>query len=296
MSLPRLLRIARQRLRSLLRSDSVDVELAHELTFHFDQLVAEYVDSGMSEDEARHAAKRAIGNIPLLEEQCRDTRAMTWLRDLRLDVVYGARMLRRNPGFTLVALISLALGIGANTAILSVIGAVLQDRLPIANDDRLVVIRTYPLDNPAQETHALVADYFTWRDENRSFDVIGAAMGHNADFGAESHGVPAERIPGQLITPDTFSALGVQPAVGRVFTSDDTTGEVPARVIIISHRLWQRRFDARSDIIGREVRLDRVNRTVVGVMPEGFRYPNEGCDYWIPFRLNQSDERNPQRF
>jgi len=251
MSLLRVLRIARQRLRSLFRGDAVDVELSDELSFHVDQLVAEYIDNGMTADEARHAARRAIGNIPLLEEQCRETRAVNWLHDVRQDVVYGLRMLRRNPGFTLVALLSLALGIGANTAILSVIGAVLQDRLPIPNDDRLVVIRTYPLDNPVQETHALVADYFTWRDENRSFDVIGAAMGNNADFGAESDGAPAERIQGQSISPDTFSALGVRPALGRVFTPDDTTGELPARVIIISHRLWQRRFGAHSNIVGR---------------------------------------------
>src|SRR5262245_32409068 len=142
MSLPRFLRIARQRLRSLFRRESVDVELSNELSFHFDQLVAEFIDRGMTVDQARHAARRAIGNIPLLEEQCRDTRAVTWLHDLRQDIGYGVRMLRRNPGFTLVALLSLALGIGANTAILSVIGAVLHDQLPIPHDDRLVVIRT----------------------------------------------------------------------------------------------------------------------------------------------------------
>src|SRR5262245_58884767 len=139
MSLPRLLRIARQRLRSLFRPDSVDGELSDELSFHFDQLVAEYIDSGMTAKEARQAARRAIGNIPLLEQQCRDTRAVTWMQDVRQDVVYGLRMLRRNPGFTLVAVLSLALGIGANTAILSVIDAVLRGGLPIPHDDRLVV-------------------------------------------------------------------------------------------------------------------------------------------------------------
>ncbi|HEY1304602.1 MAG TPA: ABC transporter permease [Vicinamibacterales bacterium] len=296
MSLRRFLRIARQRLRSLFRRDSVDLELSDELSFHFDQLVAEYIDNGMTADQARNAARRAIGNIPLLEEQCRDTRAVTWVQDVRQDVVYGLRMLRRNPGFTLVAVLSLALGIGANTAMLSVIDAVLRGGLPIPHDDRLVVLRTYPFDGPEQETHALVSDYFAWLDENRSFDLIGASMGNSADFGAESEGAPPERIGGQLITPDTFSALGVKPTLGRVFVLDDTTGDVPARVIIISHRLWQQRFGGRSDIIGRELRLDRVNRTVVGVMPTGFQYPSDSNDYWIPFRMDRAQERNPQRF
>src|SRR5262245_4383970 len=292
----RVVRIARQRLRSLFRQDAVDAELGDELAFHFDQLVEEFRDRGMCPRDARLAARRAIGNLPLIEEQCRDTRAVTWLHDMRQDLVYGARMLRRNPGFTVVALASLSLGIGANTAILSVIGAVMRDGLPIPNDDRLVVLRTYPLDNPQQETHALVSDYFTWRDESRSFDLIGATMGYNADFGSEEDGTPAERIGGQLATPATFAALGVQPTLGRVFNENDTAGQTPARVIILNYRLWQRRFGGRVDIIGRELRLDRVNRTVIGVMPETFQYPNDQSNYWIPLRLERAQQRNPQRF
>ena len=196
----RLLRVARQRWRALFRRDAVDEELARELSFHVEQLTQEFVERGMSEREAQLAARRAVGNISLLEEQSRDTRKVAWLHDFRQDVLYGARMLRRNPGFTVVALASLALGIGANTAILSVIDSVLRDRLPIPRDDRVVVLRTFPLDSPAQETHARIVDYFAWRDESRSFEVMGAAMGHNADFGADAGGVPAERIGGQSIT------------------------------------------------------------------------------------------------
>jgi len=298
MSVTRLARIARQRIRSLFHKDDVDAELSSELAFHFDQLVIEYIDSGMTEHEARVAARRAIGNMVLLEEQCRDARAVTWLHDLRQDVVFASRMLRRTPMFTAVALASLALGIGANTAILSVIDAVLRNPLPVSDEDRVVVLRTYPIDNPQQETHALVSDYFTWRDESRSFDVMGAAMGHNADFGADVSGAPSERLPGQSITADAFAALGVHPLLGRVFTTDDeaTAGGPPTRVIVISYRLWQGRFGGRSDIVGQQLRLDRVNRTVVGVMPDSFRYPNEGVTYWIPMRMNRSQVRNPQRF
>jgi hypothetical protein len=294
----RLLRVARQRLRALLRRDAVDDELARELSFHLEQLTQEYVERGLSEHEARLAARRAVGNIPLLEEQSRDTRRVTWLHDLRQDVVYGARMLRRNPGFTVVALASLALGIGANTAILSVIDTVLRDRLPIPRDDRVVVLRTFPLDSPGQETHARILDYFAWRDETRSFAVMGAAMGHNADFGAADGGAPPERIGGQSMTADAFAALGVQPLLGRTFTAEDEQDSSSAlpRVIILSHRVWQRRFLGRPDIVGQQVRVDRVNRTVIGVMPEAFRYPNEQTSYWIPLPMNRSQDRNPQRF
>ena len=292
----RFLRVARQRLRALFRRDAVDDELARELSFHVEQLTQEFVERGMSERDARLAARRAIGNIPLLEEQSRDTRAVGWLHDLRQDVIYGARMLRRNPGFTVVALASLALGIGANTAILSVLDSVTRDRLPIPHDDRVVVLRTYPLDDPSQETHARIADYFAWRDANRSFDLMGAAMGHNADFGADEGG-PAERIAGQSISAESFAALGAQPLLGRLFTEDDEPSEnVPARVIVLSHRLWQRRFFGSPDVIGQQVRLERVNWTVIGVMPETFRYPNEQTSYWVPLRMDRSQQRNPQRF
>ena len=296
--LPRLLRVARQRWRALFRRDAVDEELARELSFHVEQLTQEFVERGMSAREAQLAARRAVGNIPLLEEQSRETRKVDWLHDLRQDVLYGARMLRRNPGFTVVALASLALGIGANTAILSVIDTVLRDRLVIPRDDRVVVLRTFPLDNPAQETHARIVDYFAWRDASRSFDVIGAAMGHNADFGADAGGAPPERIGGQSITADAFAALSVQPMLGRTFTVQDEqeSENAPSRVIILSHQLWQRRFFGRPDVIGQQVRLDRINRTVVGVMPETFRYPNEQTFYWIPMRMERSQDRNPQRF
>jgi predicted permease len=296
--LPRLLRIARQRLRALFRRDEVDDELARELSFHVEQLTQEYVEGGMSEREARLAARRVVGNIPLLEEQCRDTRTVAWLHDVRQDLIYGARMLRRNPGFTVVALASLALGIGANTAILSVLDTVSRAELPIPRDDRVVVLRTYPLDDPAQETHARIVDYFAWRDEHRSFDMIGAAMGHNADFGEETSGALAERIGGQSISAEAFAALRARPLLGRTFTDEDeqASEKTPTRVIVLSHRLWQRRFSGRADIIGQHVRLDRINRTVVGVMPEAFRYPNEQTNYWIPLRMDRSQDRNPQRF
>jgi putative ABC transport system permease protein len=292
----RLFRILRQRLRALFRRDSIDAELNQELAFHLEHLIQEFVERGLPLEDARHAARRAIGNIPSLEEQCRDHRSVTWIHDLRRDVTYGLRMLRKNPGFTLVAVLSLALGIGANTAVVSVLDGVFRGPSPIPDDERLVVLRTFPLDGRRFVTHATLSEYFAWRDASRSFETMGVSLGHNADFGADAGGAPAERINGQSMSPDAFVALGVRPIIGRVFTSEEALGDVPERVIVISHRLWQRRFGGRPDILDLQVRLDRVDRTVIGVMPEGFRYPSEVTDYWIPLPLDRSEFRGPRRF
>ena len=297
MTLSRLLRVARQRLRAVFHKDAADAELSRELALHFELLVDEFKAEGMPLEEAQRAARRAIGNIPLLEAQCRDHRRVSWFHDLRQDVIFGMRMLRGNPGFTVVAVLSLAIGIGANTAILSVIDAVLRAGLPIPNDAQVVVVRTYPQDNPKQETHALLDDYFVWREGNRSFEVMGLALGNQADFGADGDSAPAERIQGQAVTGGTLSALAVQPILGRVFTASESDIGPPEPVAIISHRLWQRRFGSRADIIGQRARLDRVNRTIIAVMPEGFHYPNEGVEYWIPLAVDEPSKLpNRQRF
>jgi putative ABC transport system permease protein len=206
-------------------------------------------------------------------------------------------MLRRNPGFTAVAVLSLAIGIGANTAILSVMDAVVSAGLPFPNDERLVVVRTHPLDNPAQETHALLDDYVAWRDANRSFEAMGLALGNQADFGADGDELPAERIQGQAVTGGTLAALAVQPIAGRIFTTSEGDTGPPEPVVVISHRLWARRFGSRADIIGRTARMDRVNRTIIGVLPDGFHYPNAGVDYWIPLEVYEPSQLpNRQRF
>ena len=169
--------------------------------------------------------------------------------------------------------------------------SVLRARLPIPNAERVVVVRTFPLDNTGAGDPRAADDYDTWRDENRSFDVMGLALGNQADFGADGDNAPAERIQGQAVTGGTLAAIGVSPFIGRVFTGSENDLGPPEPVIVLSHRLWQRRFGGRADVIGRTARLDRVNRTIIGVMPEGFHYPNEGVDYWIPLAVDQ-----PARF
>src|SRR4051794_7653829 len=150
MTLSRLLRIGRQRTRSLVSGSDLDAEVASELAFHFDRLVEEYIAQGLTPEQAAISAHRALGNVPLVEEQCRDTRGVGRLEGLFHDVLYGLRMLRRSPNFTLTAAVSLAIGIGANAALLSVVFAVLRGPLPFPEPDRLIVFRTFAIEQPAQ--------------------------------------------------------------------------------------------------------------------------------------------------
>jgi putative ABC transport system permease protein len=195
-----------------------------------------------------------------------------------------------------VAVASLALGIGANTAILAVMNTVMRERVSYATDARLVVARTHPEENPQRETHASIAEYFAWRDHSRSFEGMSASLGNQADFGADSERVPAERIQGQATTATLFGLLGVQPALGRVFTEAEDAVRAPDRVIVLSHRLWQRRFGGDAGVLGKEVRMNAVVARIIGVMPEGFHYPNDGVEYWVPLRADRSQVSSPERF
>jgi len=296
MSLSRRWRILRHRVRAVLRKDVLDAELARELAFHCDLLEAENVADGMAGAEARNAARRMLGNTGLIEEQCRDQRRVGWLHDLWQDVRYAARLLRKNAGFTAVAVASLALGIGANTAILGVMQSVLFGSLHLPDAGRLVVVLTAPLGNPRQTSLAAVPDYFAWKEQSRSFQAIGASLNDQKDLGSEENGRPAERVAGQGATPGMFAALGVQPMLGRVFTEEEDQIEHPAPVIVLSQRLWQRRYNGDTGILGKRVRLNSEALTVIGIMPADFRYPNESTEYWVPLALNRYQLQGSARY
>jgi putative ABC transport system permease protein len=282
--LPRLFRVWRLRLRSLVRKDAVDTELHRELAFHFDELVADKIAEGLSPNAARQAAQRALGNVAALEDYCRDERRVTWLHDLRLDVVYGMRMLRKHPGLTTIAIASLALGIGANAAVLGAFDALLFQGLPVPESDRLVAIQSAPLDNPDQLGGLSLVDYAALRDSAQVFVTIDASIKWAGDIAADGPGHPAERIVGQLVTPGWLSMLGIHPVLGRVFTEDESQPGAP-QPIVISHGLWERRFGADQNILDRQIRIDGGSKIVVGVMPAEFRYQDPTVDYWVPLRV-----------
>jgi hypothetical protein len=275
MSLPRLLRIASQRLRAAARQDTLDSELEKELAFHLDQLTAEYVEAGLAPAEARRAAQRDLGNLPLVAEQCRDTRRVSWLHDVRQDVAYGLRALRRNPVVSGVIVASLAFGIGANTAVVGAIDAIMHVRLPVFEADRVVAIRTYREETPAQNRPATIGDYGAWTEQQRSFELLALMLGNQSDL-SDAGGSPPERIQGVSASAELFPLLRVRPLLGHAFTTDEARRALPALPLVISHRLWQRRFGGAADVIGTRVRLGRRVAYIVGVMPQGFHYPSGG--------------------
>jgi putative ABC transport system permease protein len=292
----RLLRVWRLRLRSLFRSDAVDTELHRELAFHVDRLIAEKIEEGLSPAEAREVACRTFGNLAALEEQCRDERRVNWIDDVRQDIVYGVRILRKHPGFTAVAAGSLALGIGANAAVLGAFDALLVRGLPVPHADRLVAIQGVPLDNPSQLAANSLADYAAFRDRSRSFDLIDASIRWTHDAASDEPGAPPERLVGYRVTPGWLTMIGIEPEMGRVFSDAESRPYYPTPVIVISHAFWQRRFGGAPDVLNRQIRVQGVARTIVGVMPASFRYQEPGIDFWMPLHVGPEPDPGGRLF
>jgi putative ABC transport system permease protein len=198
------------------------------------------------------------------------------------DILYGFRMVVKKPAFTSIAVLSLALGIGANTVIFSLINTTLLRSLPFREPERLMAIWTVPQQRRDQRDATNVSAYLTWREQSRSFESMGAFFGIGRTIGAEQNGAPAERLDGQFFTPSLFGTLGVTPQLGRIFTEDEGKPEANAPVALISDGLWQRRFNRDPNIIGRTILLDDVTTTVIGVMRAGFSLFDGEADYWGP--------------
>ncbi len=203
------------------------------------------------------------------------------------DVVYGFRMLMKKPGFTAIAALSLALGIGANTAIFSLVNTVLLSSLAYRDPNRLVMIETTPAGHPETTEPATVPDYIAWRDQSRSFESVGAGDVNGRDFGVEENGKAPERLEGEGFSPAVFQILGVRPLLGRTFTEDEDPIGAPAPVLLISYRLWQRRFASDPNIAGKTIRTGSETATIIGVMPPDFHLADENADFWQPLRLNR---------
>jgi putative ABC transport system permease protein len=223
----------------------------------------------------------------LLQEVNREMRRFRVIDTIFQDLRYGIRMLAKNPGFTFVAVLTLALGIGANSAIFSVVNAVLLRSLPYRDPDRLVLISR----SRANEERGLAtgADFLEWRDQAKSFEQIAAYRFNTADL--TGSGEP-ERLSAGFISADLFAMLGVAPALGRAFTqAEDTYGGQP--VVILSDSLWRRRFGGDPQVIGRSITVGDQSRPIVGIMPGGFQFP-EKSDLWLPLALNVSQELGRQ--
>jgi putative ABC transport system permease protein len=277
-----------RRVRGLWRSETIHQEITDELQFHIDMRVEENIRRGMSTDEARRDAKQSFGNLTRIKEQGYDVRGGRWLETLWQDMRYGARILLKNPGFTLIAILTLALGIGANTTIFSVVNAALLRPLPYPEPERLVLVSHR---NAKQGNVELTpAGYFALRGQRESFEQV--AVYASRDLNLTGKGEP-ERLPCQFVSAALFPLLRVNPSIGRVFTEAEDRAGAP-RVVLLSHELWRRRFGAAANVIGQAITLDNQPYTVVGVMPPGFEFPTKGISLWAPiaFSANAANDNN----
>ena len=265
----------RGRLRALLRRGEMDSELEEELRYHLEREIELNLRGGMTPEEARRAALRAFGGVEQARELCREARGVRMFQDLWQDLRYGARKLRKSPGFTLVAVMTLALGIGANTAVFSVVNAVLLRPLPYKDPERLVRLSEYSEKIP--EISVSYPNFLDWREQQTSFELMAAMQPGSYNLSGE--GEP-ERLAGGHVSPEFFKVLGVEPALGRSFTEEENRPGV-GRVAVISHSLWQRRFGSDPGILGRALTLNGEPYTVVGVTRRGFVY-GAPTDVYVP--------------
>ena len=260
--------VVRMRLRTLLRRGEVEQELDEELRYHVERQTEENIASGMSPDEARRAALRALGRIEQRKDECRDSWGIALLDHLMRDVRQALRALRRDIGFTIGVLALLSLGIGANAAVFSIVDGILLEPLPYPEPERLFVVRelTPERDSITRSVNAL--HFHEWRRACDCFE--GIALAEFVQL-MNLAGDEPERVPALRMTANAFSVLGVSAQLGRTFVpGDDEAGESPP--IVISDRLWRRRFGADPDVLGRTMELDGIPFVIVGVLPRGFEH------------------------
>ena len=273
------------RFTALFRGQQLDGELEEELVFHMEMETERNLRNGMNPTEARRAARLRLGNPESIKENCRDTRNLAWMAALLLDLRFAVRMLRRNPGFTAVVVLTLALGVGTVATIFSAMNAAFFRPLPFREPDRLVVLREFKLDQPTQRRNPALSTLRHWREKAQSFERIETAV-WSVDPTTFSGDGPAVRVYAGNVSPELFSLLGVEPQLGRPFLPED----IPGDVVIISQGLWQRYFGGDPEICGKTLRVNRKEKpvTVVGVMPPDFWFFPWEKDYtelWISHSL-----------
>src|SRR5438876_5567507 len=284
-----------RRLRSLFLGSHLDRDMDEELRFHVERQIEDNILAGMNPEEARYAVLRSFGGLDHVKEECRDARGFRFLEELLQDLRYGARMLRRSPGVTAVAVLSLALGIGANTAIFTLINAVMLKALPVQNPEQLVLfgdgssrgfvsgltgrwnIFSYPL--------------YEHLREDRSFQGVCAFRTQLDRLSVRPQGgtgnTPAELAWGRLVSANHFLVLGVQAAVGRTLSPDDDLPDAPPAAVM-SYDFWNRAFNLDRSAVGQVLIVNGTPFTVVGVTPPEFfgeSLEGELADFWLPMTL-----------
>jgi predicted permease len=275
-----------RRLRNLTRRDLVERDIERELAFHLAERVDELTASGMSRDEALRAARRRFGNYAFHKERTREMNFQVWIESIGKDIRYAGRALRKSPAFTFVVVLTLAVGIGANTLIFSVVNGVLLRALPYRDSDRIMTLWQQNAKSGDREDGAAPANFFDWRKQSQVFSEMAAAEPYTHN--TSEQGEP-EAFRSWLVTEGFFEVLGVDALLGRTFSREE---HQPGHefVVVIGHGVWQQRFGGDPNLIGQRLRLNGQPHVVVGVMPPGFQFPPDR-QLWAP---RVSTERNSQ--
>jgi putative ABC transport system permease protein len=254
------------RVKALAKRRRLERDLEEELQFHLAKRAEKNRALGLGADDAQAAARRRFGNVTLVKEDCRETWTFTWLETLWQDLRYAARILAKSPGFAAVVIFSLALGIGANTAVFSAMNTLLLRALPYEHPETLATVWSTQKPDPGADGLPPVAEVADWKKQNHVFADI-AAVGMTMPATLTGIGEPGPVLV-QSATQNFFDLVGVQPAFGRVFRAEESQEQ--SQTVVISNAFWRRRFNSAPNVLGKAFGLDGVDSTVVGVMPAGF--------------------------
>ncbi|MBL9215350.1 MAG: ABC transporter permease [Opitutaceae bacterium] len=276
------------KLRALVRRRNLEAEMMEEMRQHLERRTQEKIADGLSFDEARYAAQREFGGVAQLQEQCRDERSFISVEQFVRDVRYAARSLRKNPGFTITAVATVALCLGTNLTLFALIDSILLRPLPFPHAERLVTIfNTYPKAG-VERDGASLTNYYERRGQIAAFSDLALFRAESATVGES--GV-TDRVDVARVSPDFFSTLGVALQLGRPFREEEATQQTQ-RVAILTDRCWRERFNADPQVIGRTLRVNEVAREIVGVLPADFRFLSSTAQLYLPL-ASDPQSRSP---
>jgi predicted permease len=279
-------RALRLHIQSLFRRKQLDSDLNDELAFHLAQRADKNRAAGMTADDARHAAHRQLGNATYLKEETRNMRTLPTVENLAQDVRYGGRTLLKTPLFALIAIATLALGIGASTAIFSVVNSVLLRPLPYAQPERLVQVWETNLKASYNRNVVNPLNFLDWTEHNHSFSGMAAIVDTSTKLGLEQEPLQVSAI---LVSPQFFSVLGVAPMLGNGFAEGDGKEGAPIK-LILTYEFWQQQFGGNPNVVGRNIRNNERPATIIGVMPRGFALPNVRGSVFLPYAIDRGSD------
>ena len=260
-------------------------DLDEEIESHLNMAIRDRVERGEPPQQAEINARRELGNVGLIKEVTHDEWGWRWIEHLGQDLRLAARMFRKNPGFTLIAVLTLALGIGANTAVFSLLWAVIMRPLPFASSDQLVQVWEDPSGKGLQQNTVSAGVFNDWREHCRSFQHISALWRIESNLTGDDE---PERLQGAQVSADFFDLFGIQPISGRTFSSGESQPG-HEQVVVLSHDVWTARFSSSADIIGQTIHLNSKPYTVIGILPRDFHFYWRDAQFWIPFAFGSEE-------